>query len=406
MVVGRTLSEAILSSKSGGPARAGDIVVCEPDLILGTDGSTPMAIDYFEAMGGQAVADATRILLACDHYAPPTSTTTSGFHRRMEDFARTHGIEILPVGGGISFQVALDTDRVAPGDLVVGADSHTVTCGAVGAFATGVGSSDLAGAFLTGRVWLRVPHTIRVVLEGEIPTGVGAKDVALELVRVLGTGTADYAALEFHGPAAAAMPVAERMVLSNMSVDMGAMAGLFDTAVVSDLHRAQRPAVREHTLDVATMEPQVALPHDPGNSVPVGEAVGRPVDWVLLGTCTGGRVHDFREALRVLRAAGGLAPGVTLVVTPPSQAVRAALEADGTLEAFETLGAVVTETGCGPCCATSGPLPPPNAKVLSTGSRNYRGRMGDPSVDIMLASPATCAAAAASGRVVDPRSIS
>ncbi len=405
-MVGRTLSEAILSSKSGGPARAGDIVVCEPDLILGTDGSTPMAIDYFEAMGGQAVADPTRILLACDHYAPPTSSATRGFHRRMEDFAGTHGIEILPVGGGISFQVALDTDRVAPGDLVVGADSHTVTCGAVGAFATGVGSSDLAGAFLTGRVWLRVPHTVRVVLEGELPAGVGAKDVALELVRLLGMSTTAHSALEFHGPAAAAMPVVERMVLSNMSVEMGAMAGLFDTGVVAGVDRAQRAAVREHTMDLGTMEPQIALPHDPGNSVPIGEAVGRPIDWVLLGTCTGGRAHDFREALRVLKAAGGVAPGVTVVVTPPSQAVRAALEADGTLDAFGALGAVITETGCGPCCGTSGPLPPPNAKVISTANRNYRARMGDPSVDIMLASPATCAAAATTGRVVDPRRIS
>jgi 3-isopropylmalate/(R)-2-methylmalate dehydratase large subunit len=162
----RTLPEKILSAKSGADARTGDFVVCEPDLILGTDGSTPMALDYFAAMGGRSVRNPERVLLARDHYAPPTSPSTLGFHARMEDFADRHGVELLPVGGGIGFQVALETQRVAPGDLVVGADSHTVMCGAVGAFATGIGSADLAGALLTGQVWLRIPGAVRVVLDG------------------------------------------------------------------------------------------------------------------------------------------------------------------------------------------------------------------------------------------------
>jgi len=271
-----------------------------------------------------------------------------------------------------------------------------------------------------------VPNTSRVGLEGTLATGVGAKDVALELVRVLGRRIPAFSALEFHGPAAEAMPDAERMVLSNMSVEMGAMAGLFDVGRLDvprldgglfdggQLDAADAEArgarggdgLRARVLDVSALEPQVALPHDPGNSVPVVEAEGRSVDWVFLGTCTGGRAHDFREALRVLRAGGGIASGVTMVVTPPSRAVRTAIEADGTLDAFAALGAIVTETGCGPCCGTSGPLPPASAKVLSTANRNFRARMGDPSVNIMLASPATCAAAATRGRVVDPRTFS
>jgi len=402
-MAGRTVSEKILAARSGTPARAGDIVVCEPDLVLGTDGSTPMALDYFEAMGGRDVHRPERVLLARDHYAPPNSPATRGFHRRMEAFAARTGVELLPVGGGISFQVALERGRVAPGDLVVGADSHTVMCGAVGAFATGIGSADLAGAFVSGRVWLRVPGSWRVNLEGPLATGVGAKDLALALVAAVGSDGAAYAALEFHGPAAQALPVEERMVLSNMSVEMGAKVGIFPSAeVASDADAAFE---REIVLDAAALEPTVALPHAPANAVPIGEAVGTAIDFVLLGTCTGGRAHDFREALRLLDAGGGVKRGVTLVAAPPSPTVRASLEADGTWGRLATHGAVFTETGCGPCCGTSGPLPPPGARVISTANRNFRARMGRADASIWLASPATCAAAATAGRIVDPREI-
>ncbi len=226
-MAGLTLSEKILSAHSGKESRAGTLTVCEADLVLGTDGSTPMALDYYAAMGGGPVRYPERILLARDHYAPPSSESTRVFHTRMEAFASEQGVEILPVGGGISFQVALERGRVRCGDLVVGADSHTVTCGVAGAFATGIGSSDLAGAFLTGKVWLRVPETVRVVLDGPVPRGVVAKDVALELLRVLGTEGATYAALEYHGSGAEALPLEERMVLTNMSVEAGAKAGIF-----------------------------------------------------------------------------------------------------------------------------------------------------------------------------------
>jgi 3-isopropylmalate/(R)-2-methylmalate dehydratase large subunit len=418
---GRTLAEKILSAHSGEDARAGDIVVCEADLILGTDGSTPMAIDYFEAMaggaeGGGAVAHPERVLLARDHYSPPTSPSTLGFHARMEDYAVEHGIELLPVGGGISFQVAVEEGRVKAGDLVVGADSHTTTCGAVGAFATGIGSADLAGAFLTGKVWLRVPESMRVVLEGgagslsegHLPAGVGAKDVALEVVRKVGSDGAAYRCVEFVGPVAEALPLEERMVLSNMSAEMGAKAGVFPggpetvTSVRSD---SDAVLAEEMVFDCSTLVPRVALPHQPANGVPVTETAGIAIDWVFLGTCTGGRVHDFKTALRMLDNGGGIASGVTVVVTPPSPAVRAVLERDGVLQRLADYGAIVTETGCGSCCGTSAPVPPPNARVISTANRNFRARMGDASVEIHLASPATCAAAATAGLIVDPRGL-
>ena len=398
-----TFAERVLSAHAGREARAGDIVVCEADLVLGTDGSTPMAIDRFRAMGGARLRFPERVLLARDHYAPPDSPASRDLHARMEAFAEEQRVELLPVGGGISFEVALERGRVSPGDLVVGADSHTVTCGAVGAFATGVGSTDLAAAFLTGQVWLRIPETLRVVLDGVLPAGVGAKDLALEVVRTLGTDGGAYRCVEFVGPAAEALPVEERRVLSNLSAEVGAKAGVFPAPEAAT--PAHAPGVEHVVVSAAGLEPRVALPHDPSRGVPVGEVVGAPVDFVFLGTCTGGRAHDFREALRVLEAGGGIAPGVTVVVTPPSAAVRAALEADGTLERLTAAGAVLTETGCGPCCGTSGPLPHPGARVISTANRNFRARMGVPSAEIWLASPATCAAAATAGRIVDPRKV-
>ncbi len=400
---GRTLTEKILSEHAGQDAQVGSLVVCEADLVLGTDGSTPMAIEYFRAMGGTSVAYPDRILLARDHYSPPTSPSTLGFHSRMEEFSAEHGIELLPVGGGISFQVAMETGRVEPGDLVVGADSHTTSCGAVGAFATGIGSADLAAAFLTGKVWLRVPESVRIVLEGVLAQGVGAKDVALEILRTVGPEGAAYRAVEFSGPVSAALPWEERFVLSNMSAEMGAKAGVFPGTVASDLTAS---FVEEIRLDCSALVPRVALPHQPANGVPITEVTGTTIDWVFLGTCTGGRAHDFRVALEMLDAGGGVAPGVTVVVTPPTPLVRRALEEDGTLARLEAHGAVITETGCGPCCGTSQPVPPPKARIISTANRNFRARMGEDSALIHLASPGTCAAAATAGHIVDPRGLS
>ena len=244
---------------------------------------------------------------------------------------------------------------------------------------------------------------MRVVLDGTLPVGVGAKDVALEAVRTVGSDGAAYAAVEFLGPVAESLPLEERMVLSNMSAEMGAKVGMFPSpGLASDADASFAGEVR---LDCGALEPRVALPHQPALGVAVSEAAGTPIDWVFLGTCTGGRARDLREALRVLEAGGGPAPGVTVVVTPASPAVREALEADGTLDRLAAHGALITETGCGPCCGTSGPLPPPNARILSTANRNFKARMGEPSALIHLASPATCAAGATAGRIVDPREV-
>lgn len=399
----QTFAEKVLSEKSGRRVNVGDIVVCEADLILGTDGSTPMAIEGFEHMGGSAVAFPERVILSRDHYAPPGCDATVAYHARMEAFASDHGLELLSVGDGIGFSVALETGRIGPGDLVIGADSHTVTCGAAGAFATGIGSTDLAAAFLTGKVWLRVPKTLRIVLDGVLPSGVTPKDVALDVVKRLGTAGAIYTALEFVGPVAESLGDEGRRVIANMSVETGAKVGVFPSErLCSDEGSPRLPDFR---LDCSRLEPLIALPHDPSNCVPASAVRGSPIDWVFIGTCTTGHADGFRDALQVLMKAGGIAEGVRLVVTPPSRHVRDILDGDGTLDGFRDLGATVTETGCGPCCGTSEPVPPPGARVISTANRNFRGRMGENSALIHLASPITCAAAAATGIMVDPREV-
>jgi 3-isopropylmalate/(R)-2-methylmalate dehydratase large subunit len=401
-VNGKTISEKILSAKSGQDARAGDFVVCHIDLAIGTDASSPMAIDYFEQMGGTALWNPSRVFFAMDHYAPPANPKVARYHERMREFVGRYGGELREVGEGISFQRAAELGRVKPGTLVIGADSHTVTLGALGLFATGVGSSDLAAALITGQVWLRVPETIVVRLVGERAADLQAKDVALEMVRVIGPEGASYQALELLGPALDGFSVEDRLVLCNLGVEMGAKASIvpFDW-VRSD---ANARFAREVVIDVSTLTPRVSLPHTPDNVVSIGEALGTPVDMVFIGTCCGGRVSDLRTVLDVMKRGGGrVAPGVTLVVTPASEEVRALLTEDGTLAALTAMGAEVTVAGCGACCGTSGVIPSDGMKVLSTANRNFKARMGNATASIYLASPATCAAAAVTGQISHPK---
>ncbi|HEX7486032.1 MAG TPA: homoaconitate hydratase family protein [Vicinamibacterales bacterium] len=455
---GKTISEKILSRASGRDARAGDLVICEVDCAMGTDGSVPMAIDYFEQMGGTGVFDPSRIVFVMDHYAPRPLSEASELQARMRRFAARHDIPIYDVGEGICHQLMVETGRTRPGALLVGADSHSVTGGALNAFATGIGSSDLAATMICGRIWLKVPPTIKIVLAGRAGPGVFPKDVALALAGMLGADGAAYQALEFDGPGAADFEVEDRLVLSNMSVEMGAKAGIFraDRKTAAYLRRADETGVaglgnslrtahdlatapveadadaeysREITLDLSRLTPRIAWPHAVDNVVEVTDAIGTPIQMVFIGTCTGGRVRDFHQALTVLRAAqrpgplrlrssgsgvasveygvsperSPIAPGVHLVITPASRNVEAELRRDGTLDAFAAMGATITPPGCGPCCGTAGPIPADGVNVISTANRNFKARMGTATASIYLASPAACAAAAVTGRITDPR---
>jgi 3-isopropylmalate/(R)-2-methylmalate dehydratase large subunit len=317
---------------------------------------------------------------------------------------------VFDVGEGISHQVAVERGLVGAGDLVVGADSHTVTCGALNCLAIGVGSSDLAAAMKTGSIWLRVPETILVRLVGERPHNVAAKDVALEILARLGGDGANYQALEFTGDLAG-FSLADRLVVSSLSVEAGAKAAVFPYDEVTAAHVDERRGtpvaadagaryVREIVIDLASLAPRVSVPHAPHNVRALEQAAGVPVHMVFIGTCTGGRVQDFHEALAAFDAAGGkLAPGVQLVLTPASRDVHETILDDGTARRFEHAGAVITTPGCGACCGTSGVIPGDGMTVLSTANRNFKARMGNATASIYLASPHACGIAAATGRI-------
>jgi 3-isopropylmalate/(R)-2-methylmalate dehydratase large subunit len=414
---GQTISEKILSTKSGVDARAGDVVICDFDYALGTDGSTPMAIDYFREMGGDRVVHPERIAFSLDHYAPPNSANSAGLHDRMRAFARDQHVPVFEMGEGIGLQLMVETGRCLPGGLVIGADSHSVMFGALNAFGTGIGSSDLAAAMISGQVWLRVPETTRVVLDGELQSSVFPKDIVLALTGQLGQEGANYHTLEFHGPVARAMTLEDRLVISNMSVEMGAKAGIFLADAQTDAYLRDRTTeaytavdpdpdaryAREVVIDVSQLAPQLARPHEPDDVVDIAIASGTPVDMVFIGTCTGGRARDFHQVLDVLVAGGGVAPGVMLVLTPASRDVLLELTRDGSLEQFTKMGAVITTPGCGACCGTTGVIPGNGMTVISTANRNFKSRMGNATASIYLASPAACAAAAVAGTITDPR---
>jgi 3-isopropylmalate/(R)-2-methylmalate dehydratase large subunit len=419
-VTGKTIAEQILSDKSGRDARAGDMVVGDADLIIGTDASAPMAIAYFERMGGTSVHRPDRVVFALDHYDPTTSPGTAKYHDLVHTFAAEHRLRVYERGEGISHQLAIERGDVGPGQLVLGADSHTVTCGALNLFATGIGSSDLAAALITGQIWLRVPDTIRIVVQGRRPRDLTAKDLALAIVAQLGAEGANYQAVEFDGEGVAELPLDDRLVLSNLLVESGAKAAIFPAdEVLAEFLRSRgtgeySPVIadanaryaRVLAIDMAEHSPVIALPHSPANVVPISSAGGTPIQMVFLGTCTGGRVSDFHEALAVIERGGGkLAPGVQLVVTPASRDVEERLIADGSYARFQAIGATTTPPGCGACCGTSGVIPRDGANVLSTANRNFKARMGNATARIYLASPAACAAAAVTGVITDPSKV-
>ncbi len=414
---GKTISEKILSRASRRDARAGDVVICDVDAAMGTDASVPMALDYFDQMGGTRVFDPKRLVFVFDHYEPDPSASTYPLQARARDFAARHGVILYDCGEGVCHQLMVESGHTRPGGLLVGADSHSVTGGALNAFATGIGSSDLAATMICGRIWLRVPETIRVTLTNRTASGVYPKDIALALAGRLGADGATYQTLEFDGPGASGLEVEDRLVLSNMSVEMGAKAGIFRADAKTARYLASRTdeaftpvdadadAVYSHEirLDLAALEPAIAMPHRVDLVAGVGQGAGTPVHMVFIGTCTGGRVCDIHQAARILFAGGRIAPGVQLVVAPASREVDTCLRLDGTLDRLASMGATIIPPGCGPCCGTAPPIPAGGANVISTANRNFKARMGNATASIYLASPATCAASAVTGRITDPR---
>ncbi|MDK2896941.1 MAG: 3-isopropylmalate/(R)-2-methylmalate dehydratase large subunit [Candidatus Atribacteria bacterium] len=415
--MGKTMAEKILSKKSNTSAKAGDLVVAQVDLAMGQDGTTPLAIRSFEEMGGKGVFDPDRIILVIDHNAPSPLEMVSRLHDSMRNFSQKYGVKLFDVGCGVCHELMVAQGLVVPGDLVIGADSHTCTYGALGAFSTGVGSTELAAVMIGGKLWFKVPETIKVNLVGQLPPGVFSKDVILHLAGKLGADGATYRSLEFYGPVIDNLEVEERLTISNMAVEVGAKTGLIppdEKTIAWVKQRSKRefePVYADSdahyidtiTLDCSSLSPQIALPHrvDQVSSV---EEINQeiPIQEAFLGTCTNGRAKDIEVAARILTGKK-IDPRVRLIVAPASREIFMQAVKAGWVEAIVEAGGTFVTPGCGPCVGTHQGVPGDGWNVISTANRNFKGRMGNNQAFIYLGSPATVAASALEGKIADPR---
>jgi len=416
--MGLTLAEKILSEKVGHTVKAGDIVVTPVDVAAAQDGTGPLAARQIEELTKQLNIDKLRapeVIFFIDHAAPSPRKELSNDHKYLREFTKKYGVKLSDVGEGVIHQRLVE-EFVKPGDVVVGADSHTTTSGALCAFATGMGSTDVAVAMTLGKTWLKVPESFKVIYKGKMPPNVYSKDIMLYFIGMIGADGATYKALEFGGPVIEQMPMEERFVLSNMAVEAGAKVGL----IASDNKTREylemqgrgdewRPIAADDDaeyekiieIDVSELEPQVAFPHRVDNVHPVSEAKGIKVDQVYIGTCTNGRVEDLRVAAKILEG-NKVHPDVRLIVVPASRRVFLQALKEGLIEIFVKAGATVLGPGCGPCVGVHEGVLANGEVCLSSQNRNFKGRMGNPDGFIYLASPAVCAASAIKGEITAP----
>jgi 3-isopropylmalate/(R)-2-methylmalate dehydratase large subunit len=412
----QTLSEKILSEHIDREVRAGEIVVAKVDLVYSQDGTGPLAVRKIQEMGFKEVSNPKKVIFFFDHAAPSPRFELSNDHTFMRDFAEKTGSWVSDVGHGISHQVVAER-QVKPGDIVIGADSHTCTGGALGAFATGVGSTDAAAAMALGKIWLRVPETIRVVVEGKLPIGVYGKDIILHLIGKIGAAGGTYKALEFAGGTIDNLQMAGRMTIANMAVEAGAKVGLFpsDEMTRQWLIRMGRQqdfkelypdhdAIYEKTIriDARNLKPTLACPHQVDNTKTVDEIGEIKVDQVYLGTSCNGRLEDLQIAANILKGRK-IHPKTRMIVTPGSRLVYLEALQDGTMEILIESGALALPPGCGACVGLHEGVLGDGEVCLATQPRNFMGRMGSPKSFIYLGSPAVAAATAIEGKIADPR---
>ncbi len=409
-----TMTEKILTAKVGGIVAPSEVVEVEPDLIGIHDILGHIVVDILEDLGVEKPGFKGRLAVFLDHAAPPPSKRYAEVHMQLRRFARRLGAILADVGYGIMHQVIVEEGLARPGDLVVASDSHTTTIGAVGAFATGMGSSDIAYAIATGRIWLRIPEAVKVVLEGELKPYVTAKDLALAILGEQGSSWANYKSIEFTGPLVSRLSVSSRMTLTNMATEMGAKAALFPVdSMTIEYYESLGVSVKplepdpgasyydEYTLEASLVEPMLALPDRVDYVEPVSSHEGKEVDVVFLGSCTNGREEDFRLAARILRGRR-VREGTRCIAIPASRRVYQRLLAEGVISVLASAGCVVAYGTCGPCWGGHFGVLGPGEVAVSTSNRNFKGRMGDPASRVYLASPATAAASAVEGRITDP----
>ncbi|OGA22047.1 MAG: hypothetical protein A3I02_07775 [Betaproteobacteria bacterium RIFCSPLOWO2_02_FULL_67_26] len=418
--MGATIAEKILGAHAGGaPARAGDIVVAGVDFAMLHDARASNALRRIEQLGAKKLPFASRTAFVLDHYSPPPHAEAANIHREMRAFADAHGTVLYDVGDGICHQVLPEGGHLTCGDLVVGTDTHSTTYGAFNAFGTGVEGTDLSAVMMTGKLWFRVPETIRVDLKGRLQPGVWAKDVTLHMLGRLGAEGANYKAIEYAGPAVRAMDMDDRMTLANHAAELGAKAALLegDEKTFAWLKargaRDPRPVKADADarygqrieVDAAKLPPQVARKHKIDDVVGVPEVRGLRVNYALIGTCTNGRLDDIRQAAAILKGKR-IAKGVRMIVTPASRNVYLQAAREGLIEILTQAGASFEAAGCGTCVNITGHLITGDGDVVITSAnRNFKGRLGNPDSEIYVGSSATVAASALAGSITDPREV-
>lgn len=411
-----TFAQKVLSRASGTDAAVGDIVSAKIDLAMSHENAA-LVMRSFKEMGAARLWDADKVVLLFDHRTPANTIKAAEGHKAVREFVKLEGVEnFYDMKEGICHQVLPEKGHVLPGMLIVGTDSHTTTYGALGAFSTGIGATEMAAVWATGELWLKVPETLRLDLQGTLGPSVHAKDVILHVIGQLGADGADYRCVEFTGAVVDALSVSGRMVLSNMSVEMGAKAGVCFpdgktetylkarakaewTAVRSDEDAAVEKVLE---MDLNAIGPQVACPHAVDNVRAVEDLEGIPLDQAVIGSCTNGRLEDLDAAEKVLRGRK-VADSTRLIIVPASREVYLLAVEKGLVASFLRAGAVVTNPGCGPCLGAHQGLLAPGERCIATTNRNFQGRMGSPQAEVYLASPETVAASAVAGFITDPR---
>jgi len=415
-----TLAEKILAAHCGrASVSPGDFLSVRTDLVLSNDITAPIAIREFERLGVPGVFDPKKIVMVPDHFCPNKDIQSAGQAKMMREFARKHKLVYFEVGEmGIEHVILPEKGLVVPGDVVVGADSHTCTYGALGAFATGMGSTDIAIAMATGEIWMKAPPTIKVVFHGKPGQWVGGKDLILYLIGDMGVDGALYSALEFHGEAVDKLGMDGRFTMSNMAIEAGGKAGLFhvDAKTRSYLkgrtsrkyteYRSDPDAAYARVIeyDTAKIEPQVAFPHLPSNTRPISKVGDIAIDQVVIGSCTNGRIDDLRLAAGVLKGRK-VDPHLRCIILPGSQQVYLDALKEGIIETFIRAGAAVSTPTCGPCLGGYMGVLAAGERCVSTTNRNFVGRMGHVKSEVYLANPAVAAASAIAGRIAGPEEI-
>jgi 3-isopropylmalate/(R)-2-methylmalate dehydratase large subunit len=415
--MGQTVAEKILATHTDGDVAPGKLVEVRVDMVLANDLTAPIAIREFEKIGVKKVFDSDKVVLVPDHFAPNKDIKAAEQCQMLREFARAQGVKnYFEIGRmGIEHVLLPEQGLVLPGDVLVGADSHTCTYGALGAFATGMGSTDIAVAMATGSIWMKVPETIRILYYGDLQPWVGGKDLILYTIGQIGVDGARYQAIEFAGPTIADLPMSGRFTMSNMAAEAGCKAGLFE---VDDVTRAyvESRAGRSFTvyapdpdatysrvieIDVSKIEPQVAFPHLPSNARPISEAGDVHIDQSVIGLCTNGRWDDLVLAADILRGRE-VHPDVRCIVIPGTQEIYLRAVQEGLAEVFVKAGAALSTPTCGPCLGGYMGVLAAGERCVSTTNRNFVGRMGHPESEVYLANPAVAAASAVLGRIAGP----